>query len=180
MTNAHRMVYPGSKAHSLIRWTIRGSKISLLLCAETAETQPQYHTLPSASHHIMIPSLPLSPLYDLAYGVKSMFCISHVLSKPFTRTHVLLSATSLCLPACLPVYLPSSRLSTEHKATFRPTWIWMEPVRWCSKGCNAGAFNKTKCWTRFNHCCNAMWHPQQNAALATQINASKHSYWITL
>lgn len=71
----------------------------------------------------MIPSLPLSPLYDLAYGVKSMFCISYVLSKPFTRTHVLLSATSFCLPAYLPVYLPSSLpvvLCVKRKQKIRP------------------------------------------------------------
>lgn len=93
----HQIAYLASQGYSLITLTIRGSTISLLLCAETAETLPQCHTLPSASHHIMTPSLPLSLLYDLAYGLDSMIVRPalpcHVLSQPFTRGHVLLSAT---------------------------------------------------------------------------------------
>lgn len=52
---------------------------SPLSCAETAETQS---ALPSAFQHIMVQSLVLFGLSDLAYRVISMLCTSHVFYNP--------------------------------------------------------------------------------------------------
>lgn len=103
---------------SVITLLITGSKTGLLLCAETAETQPQCHILPSASHHIMIPCLPLSPLYDLPYRATSMFWTSYMFSKPFTRRRVLLSTNLFsCLSAFKSAICALCWNTVEHRAT---------------------------------------------------------------
>lgn len=93
ITNAHSKCC--ALLQSLITLTIRGS-MGPLLCAETAETQPR--TLPSASHHIMIPSLALSLLYDY----EAAMCFSSLLLGDMFY-HI--PTLSLCLPACLPFCL---------------------------------------------------------------------------